>query len=116
MLLRHIFYNNKKLCFFVELIIILDTSIEEFMTTDNNTEIVKTVPEKQEIQDIIEDVIEEIQDIIQEIKDIENVEDVIEVIEHVSQDVEIVVQKIEKEKESENSLFKCFFNWFGTIF
>ena len=45
-----------------------------------------------------------------------NVEDVIEVIEHVSQDVEIVVQKVKIENKNENSVFKCFFTWFGTIF
>ena len=95
-------------------IIILDTSIEELMI---NQEIVKTTPEKQEIQDIIEDVIEEIQDIIQEIKDIKSVEDVIEVIEHVSQDVEIVVQKVKiEENDKENSIFNCFFTWIGNIF
>jgi hypothetical protein len=86
------------------------------MINDENPEIVKTVPEKQEIKDIIEVVIEEIQDIIQEIKEIKNVEDVIEVIEHVSQDVEIVVQKVNIENKNENSVFKCFFTWFGTIF
>ena len=86
------------------------------MTGDDTQEIVKTVPEKQDVQDIIEDVIEEIKDIIQEIQDIEDVEDVIEVIEHVSQDVEIVVQKVKIENKNENSVFKCFFTWFGTIF
>jgi predicted RND superfamily exporter protein len=86
------------------------------MASDDTQEIVKTTPEKQEIQDIIEDVIEEIKDIIQEITDIDDVEDVIEVIEHVRQDVEIVVQKVKIEKENENSIFNCFFTWFGTIF
>ena len=86
------------------------------MINDENQDVVKSTPEKQEIQDIIEDVIEEIKEIIQEIKDVENVEDVIEVIEHVSQDVGIVVQKVKIEKENENSMFKCIFNWFGTIF
>jgi HJR/Mrr/RecB family endonuclease len=81
----------------------------------NSQEIVKTTPEKQEIQDIIEDVIEEIQDIIQEIKDVKTIEDVIEVIEHVSHDVEIVVQKTKIENEN-SSIFNCFFNWIGTIF
>ena len=93
--------------------LIFDTSIEQLMI---NQDVTETVPEKQEIQEIIEDVIEEIKDIIQEIKDIENIEDVIEVVEHVSHDVKIVVQKVESENENENSIFKCFFNWFGTIF
>ena len=52
------------------IIIILDTSIEEFMTIDNIPEAIKTVPE---IKDIIEDVIEEIKEIIQEIKEIEKI-------------------------------------------
>lgn len=89
------------------------------MISDENPEIVKTVPEKHEIKDIIEDVIEEIKDIIQEIKDVKTIEDVIEVIEHVRHDVEIVVQKtkIENENENENSsIFNCFFNWIGTFF
>jgi gas vesicle protein len=87
------------------------------MASDDTQEIVKTTPEKQEIQDIIEDVIEEIKDIIQEIKDVKTIEDVIEVIEHVSHDVEIVVQKTKIENENENSsIFNCFFNWIGTIF
>ena len=86
------------------------------MISDENPEIVKTVPEKQEIKDIIKDVIEEIQDIIQEIKAIENVEDVIEVIEHVSQDVEIVVQKVKIEKKNDDSIFKCIFDWIESFF